>query len=115
MQNDLLTPKIELLQEQIDNLERSGYFTEAEMDRATVSLRMEMELHKHHLGLNSVAESTNASSIFINEFTKALCSMTTEDYIEGMKYHNECFDQMKTPCPNNITVVAAEILTPSNQ
>jgi hypothetical protein len=62
MQNDILIPKIELLQEQIENLESSGHFTEAEMDRATVSLRMEMELYKHHLVLNQVCESTNASS-----------------------------------------------------
>lgn len=37
-----LLPKIQLLQEQIDNLEKSGFFTESEMDRASVSLKSEL-------------------------------------------------------------------------
>jgi hypothetical protein len=41
--------------------------------------------------------------------------MTLEDYIEGMKYHNECFEQLKAINPNNIIVVDAEIITPSIQ
>ncbi|MFW0737609.1 hypothetical protein [Flavobacterium sp. T12S277] len=49
MSNDNLMSKIELLQEQIDNLERSGFFTEKEMDRATISLRQEKEVFENQL------------------------------------------------------------------
>lgn len=49
MSNDILKSKIELLQEQIDNLERSGFFTEKEMDRATISLRQEKEVFENQL------------------------------------------------------------------
>lgn len=49
MSNDILMSKIELLQEQIDNLERSGFFTEKEMDRATISLRQEKEVFENQL------------------------------------------------------------------
>lgn len=42
MNHDIIKSKIDLLQEQIDNLEKSGFFTEKEMDRQTVSLRSEM-------------------------------------------------------------------------
>jgi len=49
MSNDIINSKIELLQEQIDNLERSGFFTEKEMDRATVSLRQEKESFEKQL------------------------------------------------------------------
>ena len=35
--------KIDLLQDQIDNLEKSGFFTEAEMDRLTHPLRIERD------------------------------------------------------------------------
>jgi hypothetical protein len=49
MTTDLLISKIELLEEQIENIERSGFFTEMEIDRAVVSLRSELELYKMHL------------------------------------------------------------------
>ena len=49
MSNDIINSKIELLQEQIDNLERSGFFTEKEMDRATVSLKQEKESFEKQL------------------------------------------------------------------
>jgi hypothetical protein len=42
MDYDIIKSKRDLLQEQIDNLEKSGFFTEREMDRQTVSLRSEM-------------------------------------------------------------------------
>jgi hypothetical protein len=41
MLDDLLKSKIELLQEQIDNLEKSGFFTEKEMDKLSFPLKME--------------------------------------------------------------------------
>lgn len=40
---DNLNEKIALLEDQIENLERSGYFTEKEMDRLSSPLRDELE------------------------------------------------------------------------
>lgn len=42
MSDDLLKSKIELLQEQIDNLEKSGFFTEKEMDKRLFPLQVEL-------------------------------------------------------------------------
>jgi hypothetical protein len=39
-----ISEKMKLLQEQIDNLEKSGFFTEADMDRLSKSHRIELEL-----------------------------------------------------------------------
>jgi hypothetical protein len=41
--------KIDLLQDQIDNLEKSGFFTEAEMDKLTHPLRMERDALTNNL------------------------------------------------------------------
>jgi hypothetical protein len=162
MQNDLLTPKIELLQEQIDNLERSGFFTEEEMDRATVSLKIELLIYTQCQALNTYSSNlTTAASSMLN-FTETVApkyksgsdfryeevirehnenntsdflmetgklamdsmkkvaennkyGMDDNEYKKGIEVHTQCFDQMKTVYPNNITVVAAEILTPSIQ
>lgn len=46
MSDELLQHKIDLIQAQIDNLERSGFFTEKEMDQATASLRMQLAILK---------------------------------------------------------------------
>jgi hypothetical protein len=40
---DYINEKIALLEDQIDNLERSGYFTEKEIDRLSSPLRFELE------------------------------------------------------------------------
>lgn len=108
MSNDILTSKIELLQDQIDNLEKSGFFTEAEMDRACSSLRIEKAYYEYHLNIGS---SENDYSQFesqlnvIDDDEKQLYGMTPEDYADGMKYHNNYFDQI-----NTIEVIDAEIL-----
>jgi hypothetical protein len=48
---DNLNEKIALIEEQIENLERSGYFTEKEMDRLSFPLRDELEaLKKINIG-----------------------------------------------------------------
>ena len=46
MSDELLSHKINLIQDQIDNLERSGFFTEKEMDQATASLKMQLAILK---------------------------------------------------------------------
>jgi hypothetical protein len=49
MSDDLLKSKIELLKEQIDNLEKSGFFTEKEMDKYSFLLRNEIEAYESQL------------------------------------------------------------------
>lgn len=49
MSNDNLRSKIELLEDQIENVERSGFFTEKEIDRATFSLRQEKQAFEKQL------------------------------------------------------------------
>jgi hypothetical protein len=39
---DNIPEKIELIQDQITNLEKSGFYTEADMDRLTKPLRLEL-------------------------------------------------------------------------
>ena len=72
MSDDLLKSKIELLQEQIDNLEKSGFFTETEMDKYSVFYRAEMSLLKKQLAHRSLANSTIKSAEAIIEFVKTI-------------------------------------------
>ena len=46
MSDELLQHKIDLLEEQIENLERSGFFTEKEIDQATAFIRMQLAILK---------------------------------------------------------------------
>lgn len=57
MSDELLQHKIDLLEEQIENLERSGFFTEKEIDQATASLRMQLAAFKQS---QAFAEFRNA-------------------------------------------------------
>jgi hypothetical protein len=54
MSDDLLKSKIELLKEQIDNLEKSGFFTEKEMDKYSFLLRNEIEAYERQLGYDEI-------------------------------------------------------------
>ena len=130
MTADLLTSKIELLEEQIENIERSGFFTESEIDRAVVSLRSELEMYNMHLSYCDLPKSDNvlsgsdqrynqlikdAKSANSKYLASAKYGMSDEEYEEGRKKHIELFDQMQAKNPMDIEVVSAEILTPSNQ
>lgn len=70
MSNDILHSKIELLEEQIENIERSGHFTENEIDRLAAPMRTELENLKKQINLYG---------------------MTPEQYSEGVKIHNIYF------------------------
>jgi hypothetical protein len=54
MSDDLLKSKIELLKEQIDNLEKSGFFTEKEMDKYSFLLRNEIEAYERQLSYDDI-------------------------------------------------------------
>lgn len=76
MSNDILHSKIELLEEQIENIERSGHFTESEIDKQTLPLREELESLKKQL---------------------SLYGMDQANYNEGVKMHRYHFAQMHSP------------------
>ena len=95
MSDNLLTSKIELLEEQIENIERSGFFTEAEIDRTSKSLRAEPVRLKQALAHGQFNNSIETASESMQQAAKALYGMTAEAYAKGIKYHNECFDRMK--------------------
>ena len=105
MLEDLLISKIELLQEQIDNLEKSGFFTEIEMDRQTTSLRNEMEFLKFQMSLTEMSKSALKYGISIGKM------------IEGTKKFNECFAKLKEARKDffNVKTSDAEILTLNKQ
>ena len=124
MTAELLTSKIELLEEQIENLERSGFFTESEIDRAVVSLRSELEIYKMHLSYCDLSVAATISTASVQAFGEAISfavlapanyGMSDEEYEEGRRKHIELFDQKQAKNPMDIKVVDAEILTPSNQ
>lgn len=94
MSNDNIIPKIELIQEQIENLALSGHFTEAEIDRCTAPLKMELSM------LKSALEMSEAGKRF------ASFGFTVDEFLEANKRHNELFAYMQ-----NIEVTDAEILT----
>ena len=100
MSNDTIAPRIDLLQEQIDNLEKSGYFTEKEMDKLAFPLRDELESLKRQL--------TNKA---VNGY-----GLTAEQMKEGSRIFNGLWsklDELKNPILN-IEVIDAEILTPNH-
>ena len=80
MSNDTIHLKIELLEEQIENIERSGYFTEKEIDRLSVPMRSELAILKEHI---------------------PLYGMTPEQYNEGKRIHSLWFSQMPSPALKN--------------
>lgn len=119
MTQELIASKIELLQEQIDNLERSGFFTESEIDRAVVSLRSELEMYTMHLSYCD-AVNTAKATLYIHAFGKAIglarlapgkYGMSDEEYEEGRSKHIELFEKNHA----NSNVVDAETVTPSYQ
>jgi hypothetical protein len=95
MPNNLLSSKIELLEEQIENLERSGFFTEAEIDHASSSLRAELARLKLAHSHIELGEKASKAIVSIQRLGQSLYGMTSENYAEGIRYHNECFAQMK--------------------
>ena len=103
MSPDTITPRIELLQEQIENLEKSGYFTEKET-AAAAPLRMELASLK-------ALESTREMALAIQNY-----GMTLESYTEGLKAFNEAFAKLKDLPQSllDIEVIDAEILTPNS-
>ena len=103
MSSKTLLPQIALLQEQIHNFEKSGFFTDKEIESKTIPLRLELATLKMQQEFLNISES-------VCKF-----GMSLESYIEGTKAFNECFNQLKdVPSLLDIQVTDAEILTPNH-
>lgn len=111
MSNENLESKIELLQDQIENLERSGFFTEAEIDRAVLSLKIEMKIYEQHLATHEFSESLKNTSVRFTAFGKALYGMNSSDIMKGMQYHLDSIEEATQKRIPNIEVVDAKILS----
>lgn len=140
MTQELIAPRIELLQEQIDNLQQSGFYTESEMDRLASPLRAELDLLKDYLLFEflTIAElqklqtrihhaiiTKREPSAFMKLKADGLAiaknfltptpnnyGMSDQEYEEARVKHNAFFNPIKAL---ELEVVDAEILTPNHQ
>jgi hypothetical protein len=108
MSNENIISRIALLQEQIDNLEKSGHFTEKEMDSQTFAFRSEIEALNAQvfpletvLGVSQDELSYLAATLkecFKTEKTPAaVYGITRKSYTEGARKHALYFSQMPSP------------------
>jgi hypothetical protein len=140
MIQELIAPRIELLQEQIDNLQQSGFYTESEMDSLSSPLRAELDLLKDYLLFEflTIAElqklqtrihhaiiTKREPSPFMKLKADGLAiakdflspkanhyGMSDQEYADAKYKHNMFFNPIKAL---ELEVVDAEILTPNHQ
>jgi hypothetical protein len=108
MSDEIIISRIALLQEQIDNLEKSGHFTEKEMDAQTFSLREELQALQSYtfpletvLGVNqeelNYLAQTLKDCFSAKKNTATTYGMTPKSYTEGARKHTLLFSQMPSP------------------
>lgn len=108
MSNENIISRIALLQEQIDNLEKSGHFTEKEMDSQTFAFRSEIEaLNAQVFPLETVLGISKDELCYLAETLKecfktektpaAVYGITPKSYTEGARKHTLYFSQMPSP------------------
>jgi uncharacterized coiled-coil protein SlyX len=108
MSNESIIFRIALLQEQIYNLEKSGHFTEKEMDSQTFAFRAEIEaLNAQVFPLETVLGVNQEELNYLAETLKECFSdkkttpetygMTPKSYTEGVRFHTQYFSQMPSP------------------
>ena len=143
MLDEKLQSKIDLLQEQIDNLEKSGHYTEAEIQVKTKPLKKELDLINDSLSYeflniqelrqlsqrihNAIVTKHSSGTGFVTKVSSAFMTMKkgVEEYISPNKYgmSDEEYEAAKAKHNNffapikafDIEVVDAEILTPNHQ
>lgn len=122
MSNENIQLKIDLLQEQIDNLEKSGFFTEKEINSRSIPLKAHLAIFKKIKWLNDLSESTRLTIDCMLVLARSFdqlgplpnvnYGLSKESYEEGKKIHDELFSPFHAL---KIKVVDAEILTPNHQ
>lgn len=143
MLDEKLQSKIDLLQEQIDNLEKSGHYTEAEIQVKTKPLKKELDLINDSLSYeflniqelrqlsqrihNAIVTKHSSGTGFVTKVSSAFMTMKkeVEEYISPNKYgmSDEEYEAAKAKHNNffapikafDIEVIDAEILTPNHQ
>lgn len=106
MSDNELQSKIELVQEQIENLFVSGHFTEKEIDSKAAPLRMELAILKNKLSLSKFSKSIYKFGLTFIEFQEASAQF------EECMNKALATDKKHT---HDITVIDAEIVTPNHQ
>lgn len=79
MSENLLKSKIELLEEQIANLEQSGFFTEKEIDKLSAPLRLELETLQNselYVNLKKVWDSSSKCKKVMSDLPESKFIMT---------------------------------------
>ena len=143
MLDEKLQSKIDLLQEQIDNLEKSGHYTDAEIQTQTKPLKIELNIIKDSLSYeflslqellqlsqrihNAIATKHSQGNGFVVKIANAFNAFLKDDQqtISSNKYgmSDEEYEaakakhnQLFAPLKTmNIEVIGAEILTPNHQ
>ena len=145
MLDEILQSKIDLLQEQIDNLEKSGHYTDAEIQIQTKPLRIELNLIKDSLSFefltiaelrelsvkiqHAIVTRHSSGTGMVLKFQGILTSLKKEanDFLTpkpnqyGMsdeEYADAKYKHNSFFAPINelkLEVVDAEILTPNHQ
>jgi hypothetical protein len=106
MSDDLLKSKIDLLQEQIDSIEKSGFYTEKEIDSKVYPYRIELEILKYQLSFSKLSKSIHKYEINLIQIA------------EGASKFRECVAKMEATNEKrilNMNVIDAQILTPNQQ
>ena len=139
MLDDKLQLKIELLQDQIDNLEKSGHYTDAEIETQSAPLKhilfitkdllaliflTDLELHELKVRIQNVIALKNQNRLksggrlngFKNLASDFISSnkygMSDQEYEDAKAKHNAIFAPIKTL---EIKVIDAEIVSPNHQ
>lgn len=117
---DEIQSKIDLYQEQIENLEKSGFFTDKEIEEKSNPLKSNLALLKTIKQLRIVSEVANTAANIMNGFFEAAekqenplhikYGITKETYEEGLKKHEDFIKGLQ-----NIKVNNPEILTHNTQ
>lgn len=81
MSEDFTKFKIDLLEEQIENIERSGYFTEKEIDKYSSFFHAELDTLKHTLTFKNCVDDVAQTT---DRFEKA------KESFEKLKKINPC-------------------------
>lgn len=143
MLDEKLQSKIDLLQEQIDNIEKSGFYTDAQIETQTKPLKIELALIKDSLSFefltvaelralslriqHAIVTRHSSGTGIVLKFQGILTSLKKEaaDFLSPKNYgmSDEEYQQGKklheaifAPIKAmNIEVIDAEILTPNHQ
>lgn len=95
MTDDSIQSKIDLLEDQIENIERSGYFTEKEIDKYSVFYRNELALLKSALAVSHFASTIEKAVDDFRQSTTAFALLKKTNALQKL------FEQTQTLTQKN--------------